>query len=303
MNGASVMATSRARWRRSPDALTLYKRALTPSPHDQDSGCPMFILSAQRLSGTQVFRRLAEGCTGYSVSSGCRQRRRCCPGAPQRPRRVRVNALQLQSGLADPLDPKSEAEVREHLRSNSPAERALGINYARYLDESTRYDILLEMMEDTDPQVRYAAVTQLATVGSHDRQRTLKAVRKILWNTEEDASVRAGAADVLGGLRFHEAFPDLEKLFHESKDWVVRFSIIAALGEMGVREAFPILVEALHANKEPLVQLAAIGALGELGDERARVYLEPLVNSSDASIVERARFALDALDARGSERT
>jgi HEAT repeat protein len=261
----------------------------------------MFIVGASTFIRKACGRGSARGICGLLKWQRAEPRGRCWV-VSLRHARGPAAVVALQSGLEDPLEPKSEAEVREHLRSNSPAERALGINYARYLDDHTRYDILIEMIEDSDPQVRYAAVTQLATVGAHDRQRTLRAVRKILWNAEEDATVRAGAADVLGGLRFHEAYPDLEKLFHESKDWVVRFSIVAALGEMGVPEAFSILVEALESKDEPLVQLAAIGALGELGDERARVHLEPLMNSADASIVERARFALEALDARQGKR-
>lgn len=211
-----------------------------------------------------------------------------------------MSSSESESESGAQQQPVPEERVNELLAAASPGDRATGVNYVRYFEAPKRYETLLAMLRDPDVQVRYASVTQLATAGEHDRARTLEEMRAIIWREEEDPSVRAAAADVMGGLRMREALPDLEKLFRESSDWVVRFSVVAALGELGDVAAFELLQEALHSSaggKEPLVQLAAIGSLGELGDERARALLEPLRESGDTSVVERAKIALETLDA------
>ncbi|KAK4538239.1 hypothetical protein CDCA_CDCA16G4264 [Cyanidium caldarium] len=203
-------------------------------------------------------------------------------------------AMNDSASESEPIPGADEIAVR--LQSESPGERARGVHLLRYLEDPDRFNTLMNMLEDVDSQVRYAAVTLFATVGGYDRQRTKEAMLQVLRNEQEEATVRAGASDTLGALRMHEVLPDLEDAFRNSKDWVVRFSVIAALGELGAREAFPLLEEALQLGaEEPLVQLAAIGALGDLGDPRALPLLEPLLQSKDRSVAERAQIALDIL--------
>ncbi len=130
----------------------------------------------------------------------------------------------------------------------------------------------------------------MASLGRQNRSVALEILRRCLLEDPE-ADVQAAAADALGALQLTDAYEDLERLYHNSQEWLVKFSIVAALGEMGDSRGFDLLATAINSDNE-LVQTAAIGALGELKDDRALPLLLPHVSSSDWQIRYRVAQAL-----------
>lgn len=187
--------------------------------------------------------------------------------------------------------------VKQLLSSEDLGDRIRGINHLRQLDKEIAFELVQPVVTDTNTRVRYAAVSQLDTLGQQDLQKTLIILRDRLFNDPE-ADVKAAAADALGALQLKEAFDDLQQVYNETSEWLVQFSIIAALGEMGEVRAFELLESALTSSNE-LVQTAAVSSLGELGDPRAVSLLVPYATSPDWQIRYRVVQALNRLG--GSE--
>ncbi len=93
------------------------------------------------------------------------------------------------------------------------------------------------MITDKNTRVRYAAVSQLDTLGQNNKTASLEILRDRLFNDPEP-DVQAAAADAIGGLKLVEAFEDLANIYHDTSEWLVQFSIIAALGELGEPRGF-----------------------------------------------------------------
>jgi len=149
------------------------------------------------------------------------------------------------------------------------------------------------VVTDNNTRVRYAAVSQLDTLGRQDLAATLTMLRDRLLNDKEP-DVQAAAADALGALKLTEAYEDLLQLYRQTSEWIVQFSIIAALGELGDPRSFELLQEALNSNTS-LVQLAAICSFGELGDVRAVPLLIPFATNPDWQVRYRIVQALSNL--------
>lgn len=147
---------------------------------------------------------------------------------------------------------------------------------------------------DKNVRVRYAAVSQISTLGEQDRTAALEILRRSLLEDPE-ADVQAAAADSLAALRLTDAYSDLETIYRRTPEWLVKFSIVAALGELGDPRGFELLVEALESETE-LVKTAAIGALGELGDPRAIPLILPQISNADWQIRHRVAQALSHFD-------
>ncbi|NJL53297.1 MAG: HEAT repeat domain-containing protein [Hydrococcus sp. SU_1_0] len=183
--------------------------------------------------------------------------------------------------------------VRELLNSEDFGERIRGLNQLRQIDLETAFNLVQPMITDKNTRVRYAAVSQLDTLGVADKDASLKLLRDRLFNDPE-ADVQAAAADAIGGLKLTEAFTDLNNVYHETTEWLVQFSIIAALGELGEPESFALLQEALHSDNN-LLQTAAIGSMGELGDPQAIPLLKNFAEHEDWQIRFRLVQALGRL--------
>ena len=183
--------------------------------------------------------------------------------------------------------------VQELLKSDKFNDRITGINQLRQMEVSVAFDLIQLVLTDGNARVRYAAISQLDTLGNHDLSATLAILRDRLFNDSEP-DVQAAAADALGALKLTEAFEDLQQLYHQTPEWLVQFSIIATLGELGDLRAFPLLEEALTSPIE-LVQTAAISSLGELGDTRAIAILTPFASNPDWQIRYRLVQALARL--------
>jgi HEAT repeat protein len=179
------------------------------------------------------------------------------------------------------------------LNSDDFGDRIRGINQLRHLDLNIAFALLKPLLTDNNVRVRYAAVSQLDTIGQADLNESLALLRDRLYN-EPEIDVQAAAADALGGLKLVEAYPDLEKSYQETSEWLLQFSIIAALGELGDTRAFDLLTEATKSDTS-LVQTAAIIALGELGDTRAIPVLTPFADSEDWQVRHRVAQAFGNL--------
>ncbi|NJL46621.1 MAG: HEAT repeat domain-containing protein [Leptolyngbyaceae cyanobacterium SM2_5_2] len=180
--------------------------------------------------------------------------------------------------------------VRDLLYSEDYGDRLRAVNQLRELEPTAAFGLAQLAANDGNARVRYAAISQLASLGQQDLATVEPLLRRALTNDPE-ADVQAAAADAIGGLRLRSAYPDLAALYHSTGEWLVQFSIIAALGELGEPESFTLLQEALASDNE-LVTTAAIGALGELGDKRALPVLLPYVTHPDWQVRHRLVQAL-----------
>ncbi len=183
--------------------------------------------------------------------------------------------------------------IKNLLDSEDFGDRIRGINQLRQLDIAVAFELLQPVITDKNVRVRYAAVSQLDTIGKANLEQSLAILRDRLMN-EPEIDVQAAAADAIGGLQLTEAFPDLEKIYQQSEEWLLKFSIIAALGELGDIRAFDLLTEALKSDTS-LIQTSAIIALGELGDERAIPLLIPFADNEDWQVRHRVAQALGHL--------
>lgn len=191
--------------------------------------------------------------------------------------------------------------VQNLLQSDDFGKRLSAVNQIRQLDPSIGFELIQTAIRDSNVRVRYAAVSQVSSLGEQNPQLALEILRDCLLNDPEP-DVQAAAADSLGALHLTEAFEDLQSVYYQTDNWLLQFSIIATLGELGDSRAFDLLQTALQSDNE-LVQTAAIGSLGELGDTRAVPLLIPLADSEDWQIRHRVAQALGRLDqpeARGA---
>ena len=183
--------------------------------------------------------------------------------------------------------------VQELLDSEDFGMRIRGLNQLRQIDIDTAFEMVQPLITDDNTRVRYAAVSQLDTLGQNNKETSIAVLRDRLFNDPEP-DVQAAAADAIGGLKLVEAFEDLANTFHNTSEWLVQFSIIAALGELGDPRGFDLLTEALNSDNN-LLQTAAIGSLGELGDSRAVSLLSSFVDNEDWQIRYRLAQAMGRL--------
>ena len=188
------------------------------------------------------------------------------------------------------LNPES---VKELLYAKDYGDRIKGINQLRQLEPAVAFELIQPLIKDQNDRVRYAAVSQLDTLGTQDLDKSLELLRDRLFNDGE-IDVKAAAADAIAALKLTAAFDDLQQVYQETSDWLLQFSIVAALGEMGDPRGFDLLKEALQ-SETALIQTAAINALGELGDRRAIPLLIPFATDPDWQIRHRLAQALGHL--------
>lgn len=180
--------------------------------------------------------------------------------------------------------------VRTLLHSEDYGDRLKAVNQIRELDRPIAFELIQIAANDSNARVRYAAVSQIASLGQADLATAGALLTRVL-REDPEPDVQAAAADTIGGLKLTAAYPDLAELYHNTPEWLIRFSIVAALGELGDSRAFELLQDALQGDNS-LISTAAIGALGELKDERAIPLLLGYANSDDWQIRHRLVQAL-----------
>jgi len=183
--------------------------------------------------------------------------------------------------------------VKQLLSSEDFGQRLSGVIQLRQLEPNVAFELIQPVLTDQNTRVRYAAVSQLDTLGRQDLPAALMMLRDRLLNDGE-ADVQAAAADALGALKLTEAFEDLQQLYHRTSEWLVQMSILATLGEMGDPRSFELLEEGLNSPIS-LLQTTAISSFGELGDVRAVPLLIPFATNPDWQIRYRLVQALTRL--------
>ncbi len=180
--------------------------------------------------------------------------------------------------------------VKALLNSEEASQRISAVNQLRVLDRAIAFELILSVVMDENARVRYAAISQLSTLGHENLQKSLEILRDRLLNDSE-VDVQAAAADSLGALQLTEAFDDLQNLYETTSEWLIKMSVVAALGELGDPRGFDLLTSALE-SEEPIVRTMAIGALGDLKDERAIPLILGYANDDDWQVRLRLVQAL-----------
>ena len=175
------------------------------------------------------------------------------------------------------------------LTSENFGDRIKGVNLLRTLEPKVAFTLIQPLCQDSNTRVRYAAISQVSTLGEQDKAAALPLLQAALSDPEPD--VQAAAADSLGALKLTQTLGDLQALYESTPEWLVKMSVVACLGEMGDPQAFDLLKTAL-ASDNSLVAVAAIGSLGELKDERAIPLLLPYASSDDWQIRHRVAQSL-----------
>lgn len=140
---------------------------------------------------------------------------------------------------------------------------------------------LISTLDDSDPEIRLAAITSLAM----QAKEATPAVAKLLARLRDDHPlVRQAAADLLGTLQASEAVEPLSTLLTDAQ-LDVRRSAAVALGKIGpaASKASEALGKALSDPDED-VRLAATVALGQIGP-RARPAVAALRHAADSAAV------------------
>ncbi|MFK8182595.1 MAG: HEAT repeat domain-containing protein [Phormidesmis sp.] len=180
-------------------------------------------------------------------------------------------------------------QINALLQSENFGDRIKAINHLRNIDPATAFKLIQPLCDDPNTRVRYAAVSQIATLGEQDTATAYTVLTASLGDPEPD--VQAAAADALGALKLTDALDNLKELYTTTTEWLVQMSVVACLGEMGDTRAFELLQSALNQDNS-LVAVSAIGALGELQDERAIPLLLPYTNDTDWQVRHRIAQAL-----------
>jgi HEAT repeat protein len=179
------------------------------------------------------------------------------------------------------------------VNSENKGDRIKALNMVRELEPAIAFGYIKQLVTDHNTRVRYAAVSQLATLGGVDLAESSTILRDRLVNDPEP-DVQAAAADAIGALKLTAAFDDLQHLYETTSEWLIQFSIIAALGELGEPRGLGLLQTAL-TSETALVQTAAIGAIGELGDPNGVESIIPFVTHPDWQIRYQLARSLRAL--------
>ncbi len=176
------------------------------------------------------------------------------------------------------------------LESTDLGDRLRAVNQLRELAPDIAYGFLKRAIADSNSRVRYAAVSQLTSLGTQNQEEAKGILLDRLYHDSE-MDVQSAAADAIGALKLTEAFPDLEKRYHDCQDWLLRMSIVATLGELGDPRSLDLLQEALGAA-EVLIQAAAISSLGELKEPKTVAWILPFVGDEDWQVRFRVAQAL-----------
>ncbi|WP_448524901.1 HEAT repeat domain-containing protein [Parathermosynechococcus lividus] len=180
--------------------------------------------------------------------------------------------------------------IQQLLASADVGDRLQGLNQLRSLEPEVAFPLVQPLIQDANARIRYAAVSQLATLGHVNPTQAQELLRdRLLHDSETD--VRAAAADAMAALQLPFALEDLETAYHSTDDWLLQFSIVAALGALANPAAVTLLKEALNSSQE-LVMLAAIGSLGELKQPDILDVLRPFVDYPDWQVRHRLAIAL-----------
>jgi HEAT repeat protein len=189
----------------------------------------------------------------------------------------------------DPSSPAPDlAALREAIISGDPSRAMPALVGLRGLAEEQATPLLLLGLEQTTFMIRSIASAGLGVKRSEAGWQALEAV----LTGDEDANVRAEAANALASYGVERAWPLLRAAFEHDDQWLVSCSILSALAE------------------QPAIAMAWLLELGQLaiaaGDGTVRVggaeVLGRLVREGDGPLASQARQLLQGLQADGDHR-
>jgi HEAT repeat protein len=145
---------------------------------------------------------------------------------------------------------------------------------------------LLELVEDSDSDVRWRVADALGKIGS---EVAISRLLKLVEHSNSD--VRWSVADALGNISSEAAIEGLLKLVEDS-DYDVRWSVANSLGKIGDEKAIPGLLKLVEDSNTSLRSRAA-HILGKIGNKAAiEEGLLKLVEHSDSDVRWSAAEAL-----------
>lgn len=179
---------------------------------------------------------------------------------------------------------------------NQLVELAIEDRDASELERDSDDNIPLEVLDDPDWKVRYAALDKII-------EPTLKHL-PLLDKALDDAkaSVRRLATAYLGMIEEPEVLPSLYKALKD-KAVNVRRTAGDCLSDLGFTEAIPEMIKTLD-DKSQIVRWRGAMFLYEVGDERAIPALEAKVNDPEFEVRMQVQLALERIkggeEAKGS---
>ncbi|MEM7064981.1 MAG: HEAT repeat domain-containing protein [Cyanobacteria bacterium P01_B01_bin.77] len=181
-------------------------------------------------------------------------------------------------------------QIKQQLLSEDLGQRLRAVNLLREIDPDKAFELIQTVINDDSSRVRYAAISQISSLGTQDKETSLAILKGALYHDPE-ADVQAAAADSIGALKLVDAYDDLATAYNNTSEWIVQMSIVACLGELGVKAGFDLLEQALKSENN-LVALTAVGAMGELKDPRGVSLLLPFASDEDWQVRHRLAQAL-----------
>ena len=184
------------------------------------------------------------------------------------------------------LDPSSDSELLQAIRSGDPARAMPALASLRQLPAAEAIPLLLIGLQQTAFAIRSLCCAGLGFKRSEAGRRALVQVLR----DDPDANVRAEAANALAYYGVVEAWPLLRQTFAEDGHWLVRCSILAALAEdPAMQPAWLLdLAELALGDSDGTVRVGGAEVLG-------RLVGPPPGQASDAAVGDLARERLRSL--------
>jgi len=199
--------------------------------------------------------------------------------------------------MADQLDIDA---LIEQCRAGDRATRRQAILALGKAGAANAAGAIIECLSDSDPQLRYVAVSALDEIDVDDVDAVGRAIEPLL--ADSDWLVRSEAAEVLGGLHYTPARSAMERRLLEDQEATVRASAAEGLGDLGDRRALPALIASLADQDGPVRSYAAL-AIGLLGDKtglsalQSRLQTESDISTRRSLLVAASRLGdIGALD-------
>jgi HEAT repeat protein len=164
-------------------------------------------------------------------------------------------------------------------------------------------DLARPLLKDIDPQVRIQAIRLLW----ENEDAKLALIFLQMLNEDEDAEVRAAAANALGLFVYqgelekipqelhHRIENDLLKAATSAKETLVRRRALESLGYSGREEVIP-LIEAAYNEKNPDWVVSSLFAMGRSCDERWKKQVLSKLHASDEDVRSEAIHAAGELE-------
>ncbi|MCG5105310.1 conserved virulence factor C family protein [Oceanobacillus alkalisoli] len=179
---------------------------------------------------------------------------------------------------------------------NQLVELAIEERDASELEKNSDDDVQLEVLDDPDWKVRYAALDKII----EPSLKHLPLLDKALDDAK--ASVRRLATAYLGMIEEPEVLPSLYKALKD-KAVNVRRTAGDCLSDLGFTEAIPEMMKTLD-DKSQIVRWRGAMFLYEVGDERAIPALEAKINDPEFEVRMQVQLALERIkggkEAKGS---